>query len=53
MQDAFRETLTLNKETDYEVLLNTLDKAENGPIIDEKEWDIKYISQTVRELVEK
>lgn len=43
----------MTKETDYDLLLNRLDKAESGPIIDEKEWDLKYISQTVQELAEK
>lgn len=53
MQDVIRQTLAMTDPTDYEILLNTLDKAENGPIIDEKEWDHQYISQTVQELVQK
>jgi methylamine---corrinoid protein Co-methyltransferase len=36
----------------YELLLNTFDKAENGPVIDEKEWDLGYITKTVRKLID-
>lgn len=39
--------------TDYEILLANLDKAESGPIIEEKDWDNLYISQNIRELVAK
>ena len=38
---------------DYDLLLNTLDKAERGPIIDEKEWDQTVIGQTAREILKK
>jgi len=38
---------------EYEILLSNLDKAENGPIVDEKDWDFRYISQTVQELLRK
>ena len=38
---------------DYEILLSNLDKAENGPIVDEKDWDLRYINQTVQELLGK
>jgi methylamine--corrinoid protein Co-methyltransferase len=37
----------------YETLLSTLDKAENGPVVDEKDWDGKIIGRTVRDLIEK
>lgn len=37
----------------YEFILNTLDKAENGPLVDEKIWDREIIGGTVRELVRK
>ena len=37
----------------YEMLLNVLDKAENGPVLDENEWDKKYIGETVRSLISK
>jgi len=37
----------------YQMLLNVIDKSENGPIIDEKEWDAKYIGKTVQSLIEK
>jgi len=38
---------------EYDLLLNALDKAENGPVLEEKDWDLKYISQTVSGLVKK
>ena len=37
----------------YDLLLSTLDKAENGPLIDEKEWDRDVIGKTTREILEK
>ena len=37
----------------YDYMLSVLDKAENGPVIEEKEWDFKYINQTIKELVKK
>ena len=37
----------------YELLLNAFDKAENGPVLDEKEWDLGCITKTVRTLIEK
>lgn len=37
----------------YKILLATLDKAENGPVIDENEWDGQLIAKTVQELVER
>ena len=38
---------------EYESLLSGLDKAEQGPVVDEKDWDRQYISGTVRELIRK
>ncbi|MBE3141801.1 MAG: monomethylamine:corrinoid methyltransferase, partial [Thermoplasmata archaeon] len=37
----------------YKFLLNNLDKAENGLIIDEKEWDRHYIGDNIKRLIEK
>jgi methylamine---corrinoid protein Co-methyltransferase len=36
----------------YQRLLETLDKAENGPVVDEKDWDLKTITATVRRLID-
>jgi methylamine---corrinoid protein Co-methyltransferase len=38
---------------EYSILLNSLDKAEQGPVLNEKDWDLQYISQTVSGLVKK
>lgn len=43
----------MSKPTDYQILLGSLDKAEHGPIVEERDWDNKFISQTIRELVRK
>ena len=32
-------------------LLDVLDKAETGPIVEEKEWDIEYIQKPIARLV--
>lgn len=37
----------------YELLLNTLDKAENGPVLDEKVWDMEVIGKNFRETIKK
>ncbi len=37
----------------YQMLLNVIDKAENGPIVDENEWDKQYIGETVQNLIKK
>jgi methylamine--corrinoid protein Co-methyltransferase len=42
----------LNSEN-YEYILSVLDKAENGPIVEEKAWDRQLISGKVKELVKK
>lgn len=35
------------------LVASVLDKTENGPIVEEKDWDRHYINQTIRDLVEK
>ena len=36
-----------------EDVLAVLDKAENGPVVEEKDWDRGYINQIIGELVER
>lgn len=43
----------MNNGMDYEILLNALDKAENGPIIDEKVWDSEIIGKNFKEIIKK
>jgi|TARA_B100001964_G_scaffold127694_1_gene141236 methylamine--corrinoid protein Co-methyltransferase len=43
----------MNQSQEYTILLNSLDKAEQGPVLNDKDWDLKYISQTVSGLVKK
>ncbi|MDD5468044.1 MAG: monomethylamine:corrinoid methyltransferase [Anaerolineales bacterium] len=38
---------------DYDYLLSVLDRAENGPVLEEREWDQVYIYRTISELAEK
>ena len=38
---------------DYQYTLSVLDKAENGPVVEEKDWDRVYINKTIRELLKK
>lgn len=38
---------------DFEYFLSVLDKADNGPYIEEKDWDRQYISKTVKGLIKK
>ena len=38
---------------DYETLLDTLEKAENGPVLDEKTWDSEIIGKNFRETSQK
>ncbi len=38
---------------DYEILLETMDKAENGPILDEKVWDAEIIGKNFRDTLKK
>ncbi len=37
----------------YEILLTTIDKAENGPVLDEKVWDKEIIGKNFRETLKK
>lgn len=45
--------MLVDKKVDIEYFLSVLDKAENGPYVDEKEWDRLYISKRIKELVKK
>lgn len=36
-----------------ETVLSVLDRAENGPVVDEEKWDRFYIYQTIKDLVER
>src|SRR4030065_1905501 len=42
---------TLKNTEIYDYLLSVLDKAENGPVVDEKDWDLRYIHQSINALV--
>lgn len=37
----------------YAYMLSVLDKAENGPVLEENDWDFNYINRTIKELIEK
>ena len=37
----------------YNYMLSVLDKAENGPVLDENDWDFNYINRTIKDLIEK
>jgi methylamine--corrinoid protein Co-methyltransferase len=37
----------------YNYMLSVLDKAENGPVIEEADWDRNFIAKTVRNLINK
>jgi methylamine--corrinoid protein Co-methyltransferase len=41
------------QKIDYEYMASVLEKADTGPVLDEKEWDQKYIGAKVKELIEK
>ena len=43
--------MTPAQKLDTQDMLAVLDKAENGPLVDEKEWDLGYIYQTIQELI--
>ena len=43
----------MKMKKEYEYMLSVLDKAENGPVVEEKDWDQNYINRTVKELVKK
>lgn len=44
--------MALNNERTYQRLLETLDKAENGPVVDEKIFDDQQVRQAVRDVIE-
>ncbi len=37
----------------YDYMLSVLDKAENGPVLEEKDWDLIYINQSIKDLIKK
>ncbi len=41
------------EKTNFEYLASVLEKADTGPVIDEKEWDYQYIGAKVQELIKK
>ena len=43
----------MNNKIDLEVLASVLEKAETGPVIDEKVWDQQLIGAKVKELIAK
>lgn len=43
----------MKNRMDYQLLLSTLDKAENGPVLDEKDWDREVIGKNFKEVLEK
>jgi methylamine--corrinoid protein Co-methyltransferase len=45
--------MKMAKNDIYNYMLSVLDKADNGPIIEEKVWDLNFINRTVKELVKK
>ncbi len=43
----------MEKTKVYDYMLSVLDKAEKGPVLEEKDWDIKYINQSIKDLIKK
>ena len=43
----------MERSKTYDYMLSVLDKAENGPVVDEKDWDNRYIHQTIKDLIKK
>jgi methylamine--corrinoid protein Co-methyltransferase len=41
----------MEKTKVYDYMLSVLDKAENGPVLEEKDWDLKYINQSIKDLI--
>jgi methylamine--corrinoid protein Co-methyltransferase len=41
------------KKDNFDYLAAVLEKADTGPVIEEKEWDYKYIGAKVKELIKK
>jgi hypothetical protein len=39
-------------DSEYQIFLENLDKAENGPVVEETDWDRSYINETVRDIIE-
>jgi methylamine--corrinoid protein Co-methyltransferase len=37
----------------YAYMLSVLDKAENGPVLEENDWDFNYINRSIKELIQK
>jgi len=40
-------------KVDPQLVASVLDKSETGPVVDEKDWDRKFINQTIKELIAK
>ncbi len=45
--------MTEKYKADFNYFLSVLDKADNGPYVEEKDWDRQYITHTVKGLVKK
>ena len=45
--------MPIEPKVPQEEFLAVLDKAENGPVVDLKEWDNVYIYTKIKELIEK
>ncbi|OGO66907.1 MAG: hypothetical protein A2029_13080 [Chloroflexi bacterium RBG_19FT_COMBO_47_9] len=45
--------MTEKHKADFDYFLSVLDKAENGPYVEEKDWDRQYITNTVKSLIKK
>lgn len=43
--------MNIAHKVDNDFVIKVLDKAESGPLIEEKEWDQRYIYQTIQELI--
>ena len=42
-----------NLKVDFDYFLSVLDKADNGAYVEEKDWDQKFITGTIKELIDK
>jgi len=40
-------------DENYAYMLSVLDKAEQGPVLEENDWDFNYINRTIKELIDK
>lgn len=45
LNKPIERVLVMKKGMVYDVLLDTLDKSEDGPILDEKTWDSDFIEK--------